>query len=124
MRRSFGQHIEQSHRDRHIQLAVIGAVVVGGANLVSGVMGSMAGVPGAWIAIVAGAIFLVLAFGVYRRSLAAAVTLLVLFVLSRFLVGVMNGFIWTAVLTYIFARAANELRAPRAAAVPAPPVAR
>lgn len=119
MRRTFGQHIEQTHRDRHIQLASIGAAIVGAANLVPGVMGSMAGVPGAWIAIVAGAIFLALAFGVHRRSFVAAVTLVVLFVLTRILAG--NGILWTAVLTYIFARAANELRT---APVPAPGGAR
>ena len=118
MRRSFGQHIDQGHRDRHIQAAWIGAAIVGGLNLIPGVLGAIAGEPGAWAAIIEAVVYFALGYGVFRRHFTAAAALLGYFVLGRLATGVMNGLVLAIVLTYIFARAAQELwdlRAERAA---------
>jgi hypothetical protein len=109
VRRSFGQHIHQGYRDRHIQAAWIGAGIVGGLNFIPGVLGAIAREPGAWGAMIEGAIYFALGYGVYRRHFAAGVALLAIFVLGRFAVGVMNGLVMVIILTYIFARAAKEL---------------
>lgn len=76
MRKSFGQHIQQSHRDRHIQLAVVGAAIVGGLHFVYGLLGTVAGESGAWAGILEGVLYFALAFAVYRRVFAAAVVLI------------------------------------------------
>jgi hypothetical protein len=87
MRRSFGQHIQQGYRDRHIQAAWIGAGIVGGLNLIPGVLGTIAREPGAWAGIVEAAVYFVLAYGVFRRHFAAAAALLAYFVLGRLVWG-------------------------------------
>jgi hypothetical protein len=109
MRRTFGQHISQGYRDRHIQAACIGAAIVGGLNLIPGVLGAIAREPGAWVAIVEAFIFFALGYGVFRRHFAAGAALLAYFILGRLATGLMNGLVLTVVLTYVFARAAKEL---------------
>ncbi len=119
MRRSFGQHIQQGHRDRHIQAAWIGALVVGLLNLFPGVLGAIAGEPGALGAIIEAGIFFALGYGVFRRRFGAGAALLGFFVLGRLAAGLVNGLVMAIILTYIFARATKELwdlRAERAAA--------
>ena len=109
MRRSFGQHIQQGHRDRHIQAAWIGAGVVGGLNFIPGVLGAITREPGAWTAMIEGVIYFALGYGVFRRHFAAGAALLAYFVLGRLAIGLMNGLVIAIILTYIFARAAKEL---------------
>lgn len=121
MRRTFGQHIQQGYRDRHIQAAWIGAGIVGGLNLIPGVLGTIAREPGAWMAIVEAVIYFALGYGVYRWHFAAGAALLAYFILGRLLTGVVNGMVLSIVLIYVFARAAKELwdlRAEKAAAAP------
>ena len=122
MRRSFGQHIQQSHRDRHIQLACIGAAAIGALNFIPGAIGMAGGEPNAWAATLEGMIFFTLSFGVYKRKFPAAAVLLGYFLLTRLLGGVFNGLLWSIVLTYIFARAAKELWDLRGAARGTPAV--
>ena len=108
-RQNLGQFIEQSHRHRHIQLAWVGGVLLAILSTVT-IFLNLDRLPVAMpIALGVPAIYLALAYGIYRQWFSAAVAMVLFFVTARYAGGLQNGFVWTLVLGYIFTRAAREL---------------
>lgn len=108
-RQNLGQFIERSHRDRHIRLAWVGGVLMAILSTITILLNQDRLPIASSIMLFVPAIYLSLAFGIYRRRFSAAVAMFLFFAISRYAGGLQNGLVWTLVLGYIFVRAAREI---------------
>jgi hypothetical protein len=108
-RQNLGQFIEQSHRQRHIRLAWVGGVLLAIANTTTILLNQDRLAVSLPVALVVPAIYLALAFGIYRQRFSAALAMILFFVAARYAGGLQNGLVWSLILGYIFVRAAREL---------------
>lgn len=109
-RQNFGEWHTRQRIEHSIRAGWIAAAIFALAPLVGGILSAAAGEAGAWSLLLEAGIRGVLAFGVYRRNLVAAVVLVLYFLLAWISNGLFLGIIVNVILLAIFVAAAQGIR--------------